>query len=47
LTVNAAAVPLKLTLVAPVRSLPRIVTAAPTLPEVVCVCTNAPNPRTG
>jgi hypothetical protein len=33
-TVNVAAVPLKLTLVAPVRFVPRIVTAAPTLPEV-------------
>lgn len=34
----------KLTLVAPVRSLPRILTAAPTLPEVVCVSTNGPRP---
>jgi hypothetical protein len=31
-TVNAAAVPLKLTLVALVRSVPRISTAAPTVP---------------
>ena len=31
-TVNAAAAPLKLTLVAPVRLVPRILTLAPTLP---------------
>src|ERR1035438_8531077 len=37
-------VPLKVTLVAPVRSLPRILTAAPTAPEVVCVSTNGPRP---
>src|ERR1039458_4227500 len=43
-TVNVAAVPLKLTLVAPVRSLPRILTAAPTGPEVVCVSTNGTRP---
>jgi hypothetical protein len=43
-TVNVAAVPLKLTLVAPVRSLPRILTVAPTLPEVVWVSTNGPKP---
>jgi hypothetical protein len=36
LTVNSAAVPLKVTLVAAVRSLPRILTAAPTLAEVGC-----------
>lgn len=34
MTVNFAAVPLKVTLVAPVRFVPRILTAAPTLPEV-------------
>src|SRR5579859_7487132 len=39
-TVKTAAVPLNLTLVAPVRSVPRILTAAPTLPEVGCVFTN-------
>jgi hypothetical protein len=35
LTVNVADVPLKVTLVEPVRLVPRILTAAPTLPEVV------------
>jgi transposase InsO family protein len=35
-----AAVPLKLTLVEPVRLVPRMLTAAPTLPEVGCVSTN-------
>jgi hypothetical protein len=34
-TVKAAAVPLKVTLVLPVNSVPRIVTAAPTDPEEV------------
>jgi len=43
-TVKVAALPLKLTLVAPVRSVPRILTAAPTLPEVGCVSTNRPRP---
>ena len=43
-TLKAAAVPLKLTLVAPVRSVPRIVTAAPALPEVGSVSTNGPRP---
>jgi hypothetical protein len=43
-TVKTAAVPLKLTLVAPVRLVPRILTDAPTLPEVVCVSTNGPRP---
>ena len=43
-TVNVAAVPLKVTAVAPVRLVPRILTAAPTLPEVVCVSTNGPSP---
>lgn len=33
-TVNVAAVPLNVTLVEPVRPVPRILTAAPTLPEV-------------
>ena len=41
-TVNVAAVPLKLTLLAPVRLVPRILTVAPTLPEVGCVSTNGP-----
>jgi hypothetical protein len=44
-TVKTAAVPLKLTLVAPVRLVPRIVTGDPTLPEVVCVFTNGPRPK--
>ena len=43
-SVNTAAMPLKLTLVAPVRSVPRILTAAPTLPEVGGVFTNGPRP---
>lgn len=43
-TLKTAAVPLKVTLVAPVRSVPRILTAASTLPEVVCVFTNGPRP---
>jgi hypothetical protein len=34
-TVNLAAVPLKVTPVAPFRSVPRILTAAPTAPEAV------------
>ena len=37
-------VSLKLTLVAPVRSLPRILTAAPTSPEVGSVLTNGLRP---
>jgi hypothetical protein len=43
-TLNFAAVPLKLTLVAPVRSVPRILMAAPTLPEFGSVSTNGPRP---
>src|SRR5208282_228996 len=43
-TVNVADVPLNVTLVAPVRLVPRILTAAPTLPDVVCVSTNGPRP---
>ena len=43
-TVNTAAVPLKVTLVAPVRSLPRMLRAAPTLPERGRVFTNGPRP---
>src|SRR5580658_2819029 len=43
-TVNAAAAPLKVTPVASVRSVPRIVTAAPTSPEVGTVFTNACRP---
>jgi len=34
----------KPTVVAPVRSVARILTAAPALPEVVCVSTNGPRP---
>jgi hypothetical protein len=41
-TVNLAAVPLKLTLVAPVRSVPRMLMAAPTLPDPGCASTNGP-----
>jgi hypothetical protein len=40
-TLNLAAVPLKVTLVAPVRPVPRILTVTPTLPEVGSVSTNA------
>ena len=43
-TLNVAAVPLNVTLVAPLRLVPRILTAAPTLPDVVCVSTNGPRP---
>ena len=41
---NFAAVPLKATLVAPVRSVPRILMAAPTLPELGSVSTKGPRP---
>jgi len=44
MTVKTAAAPLKLTPVAPVRLVPRILTAAPTLPEVDRVFTNGPRP---
>src|ERR1700722_7318161 len=44
-TVKTAAVPLKLTPVAPIRSFPRILTISPTLPEVRCVSTNGLRPR--
>ena len=43
-TVKVAAVPLKLTLVAPLRLLPRIVTALPTVPEAGTVLMNAARP---
>jgi len=43
-TVKTAAVPLNVTLVAPVRLVPRIVTAFPTLPEEGSVSTNGPRP---
>src|ERR1022692_2362052 len=43
-TVKTAAVPLKLTLVAPVRLVPRILTAAPTLPKGGRGFTNGPRP---
>jgi hypothetical protein len=43
-TLKVAALPLKVTLVAPVRSVPRIFTAAPTVPEVGSVSTNEPRP---
>src|SRR6202162_2307514 len=44
MTLNSAAVPLKVTLVAPVTSVPRILTAAPTLPEFGSGSTNGPRP---
>jgi hypothetical protein len=44
-TVNLAAVPLKVTLEAPVRSVPRILTAAPAAPEAGWVSTNRPRPQ--
>src|ERR1039457_6145408 len=43
-TSKTAAVPLKLTLVAPVRSVPRILTVAPTLPKGGRGFTNGPRP---
>src|ERR1700730_10713884 len=43
-TVKVAAVPLKLTLVAPVRLVPRILTVAPTFAAVGSVSTNGPRP---
>jgi len=43
-TLNVAAVPLKLTLVAPVRLVPRIITFAPSFPEAGFVDTNGPRP---
>ena len=43
-TVKVAAVPLKLTLVAPFRLVPRSLMEAPTLPEVGIGCTNGPSP---
>src|SRR5208282_1376770 len=43
-TVNVAAVPLKVTLVVPVRLFPRMKTFVPTLPEVGRVKTNGRSP---
>src|ERR1700685_1035457 len=43
-TLKVAVLPLKVTLVAPVRSAPRILTAVPTLPDVGTVWTKAPRP---
>src|ERR1700722_5087662 len=43
-TLKVAAVPLKVTLVAPVSLVPRILMAAPTLPEVGNASTNGPSP---
>jgi hypothetical protein len=43
-TLKTAAVPLNVTLVAPIRSVPRILTAAPTPPAVGSVFTNGPRP---
>jgi hypothetical protein len=44
-TVNVAAMPSNVTLVAPVRLLPKILTAEPTAPDVGSGFTNAPRPR--
>ena len=41
---NVADVPLNVTLVAPVRSVPRILTAAPTLPDAGTVVTKGASP---
>lgn len=43
-TVKLAATSLKVTLVAPVKLVPRILTAAPTVAEVGSVSTNGPRP---
>src|ERR1019366_9283852 len=43
-TVNVAGVPLKVTLVEPVKFVPRIMTGAPKFPEVGTVSTNGPRP---
>jgi hypothetical protein len=43
-TVNVAALPLNVTLVEPVRLVPRIFTAFPSLPEVGFVSTKGPRP---
>jgi len=43
-TLKTAAVPLKVTLVAPVKLVPKILTVAPTFAEVGCVFTNGPSP---
>jgi len=43
-TVNVAGVPLKLTLVVPVRFVPRMMIVAPTLPEVGRLSTNGASP---
>src|SRR5580700_8925204 len=43
-TVKTAAVPLNVTLVAPVRFVPRMLTATPTTPKVGCVSTNGFRP---
>jgi hypothetical protein len=44
-TVKTAAWPLNVTLIAPVRLVPRILTGSSALPEVVCVLTNGARPR--
>jgi hypothetical protein len=44
LTVNGASAPLNVTLVAPVKFVPRILTVDPVLPEVGRVMTNGPKP---
>ena len=43
-TVNVAAVPLKATLVAPVRCVPSILTTVPATPDAGIVSTNGPKP---
>jgi hypothetical protein len=46
-TLKLAALPLKVTLVVPVKLFPRIMTAAPNSPEAGSVRTKGPNPSTG
>jgi hypothetical protein len=43
-TLNVAAIPSKLTVVAPVRFVPRIVTLFPAAPDAGMVLTNGPSP---
>ena len=44
MTLNVAAVPLKVTPVVPIKSFPKIVTLRPTLPEGGSVSTNGSSP---
>jgi hypothetical protein len=45
MTSNVAGVPSKVTLLAPVRLVPRMITGAPAFPEVGQASTNGPSPR--